>query len=174
VRSSPLPVLASLCVAALSAACATVRASSSHDPAVDFAAYRTFAVAPTPATAPHLPGYSALTGASIRQRVGSQLEAKGLAPTDEATADLVVRVEVSGLPRSDIVGSPQTGFGAGDVYTVNYVEGTLVIDMVDRRRDTLVWHGWATDDLFESDVRAGRITDMVDAILARYPPAAGR
>lgn len=165
--ASRLPVL--LLVAC--AACASVRAGQTHDPGVDFAAYRTFALAPPPARAENLPGYSELTGMRIQARIAARLEEKGLVRAPEQDADLVVAFSVDGQPRSDVTGTSWSGFGSGDVYTVNYVEGTLVIDLVDRRRQKLVWHGWGTTDIFESDVSGDEVDRAVDAVLAQYPPA---
>jgi hypothetical protein len=167
------PSLAALLVlAAALPGCASVRAQENHDAEAAFASYRTFAQAGPPVSAANLPGYSSLTAERVQRRIAVALAARGLVPDASGAADLVVSFHVEGQPRSDVVGGGWTGWGTGDVYTVNYIEATLVIDIRETARDRLVWHGWGTTDLYEDGVREDEVERVVDAILDQYPPKA--
>ena len=107
----------------------------------------------------------------------SQLEAKRLVPAAAGDADLLVSFSIDGQPRQDLEWSsgeagPFGGWAGGSTYTVNYVEGTLTIDIHDTKKRELVWHAYGQTDLYGS--RRGGFSTRVDAavseILEGYPP----
>ncbi len=154
-----------------------IQTSTTYDNSADFAAYRTFAQAPAPTYASDMPGYSEITGRDIQGQIANKLQQKGLQPASWDEADLQVSFTLGGQPRQ------QTeywggwgwygGYGPGEMETENYVQGSLVIDMADRAKKRLVWHGFGTENLFSETASAETIARGVDAVLAKYPPSAG-
>ncbi len=66
---------------------------------------------------------------------------------------------------------PTYGYGRG--YAREYVEGTLVIDVVDARTDEVIWRGWSNKDLGRNpkpDKIGAYATQAVAKILEDFPP----
>ena len=159
-------------VGAALSACAGISTDSEYDPAVDFSAYSTFAQAPPPEGRPKgLPGWSSITDRLVQREIAEDLEQKGFRSAPRESADLMVAFTVSGEPRTDVWGNPGWGWaGGGTVTTSHYVRGVLAIDIYERRRQKLVWRGWATKDVFAEDSRADRVEQAVQAVLEQFPP----
>lgn len=156
--------------------CATsqVKTGTTYDPSMNFAAYRTFAQAPPPSSVAGMPGYSEITGRQVEERIASHLEQKGLLPAGWDEADLQVSFTLGGQPRQETEYWGGWGwYGPGQVTTENYVEGSLVIDMADRVRQRLVWHGYGTEDVFSQQADDEAVMRAVDAVLEKFPPPAG-
>lgn len=148
-----------------------VRVKTSYDEAATFDVYQTFAQAPPPATAPNLPGYSEITGRRIQDAIRKNLAAKGMTEAPWESADLLISMRVGGQGRTQVWDDSVGWYGTGNTWSTNYTEGSLVIEMVDRNKQRLVWHGWGSKDLFESSkTDEGTAAQVVDAILAKYPP----
>ena len=64
------------------------------------------------------------------------------------------------------------GYGGGG-YVREYLRGTLVLDIIDARKDELIWRGWATKSL-DADPRPEKVRMYVDEavaeILEEFPP----
>ena len=164
------PVLAVL----LLIGCSTtrVKTGTTYDPSMNFADYRTFAQAPPPASVAAMPGYSEITGRQVQERIANNLEQKGFRPARWDEADLQVSFTLGGQPRQDIESWGGWGwYGPGEVTTENYVEGSLVIDMADRVRQRLVWHGYGSEDVFSQAAGEEALMKAVDAVLEKFPPA---
>lgn len=62
---------------------------------------------------------------------------------------------------------------AGRGYVREYLRGTLVLDIIDVRKDELIWRGWATKSL-DADPRPEKVRMYVDEavaeILEEFPP----
>lgn len=138
------------------------------DPAVDFSTYKTFAIPPRPkAESGDTP--DVLDNALVRKRLEGlftkHLSARGLLPAAQHdAADLHVRYWVTTEAKTDIDTVPSAigpglygGYGYPgphpywggrwgpmyqDVIVSNYTEGTLVLDLVDRARNELVWRAY--------------------------------
>jgi len=161
--------------AALLLACGAnqFQAKTTYDSSIDFASYKTFAQAPPPSSVPNMPGYSTITGNNVNQRIAYDLEQKGLQPTSWDEADLQVRFSLG----SQLHEQPQYwgawgwGWYGAAPMTTDYVAGSLVIDIADREKKLLIWHGYGTQDIFSSEqLNQQTIFNAVDALLAKYPP----
>ena len=163
-----------ICVLAL-AGCTTVRSNATYSLGIDFASFQSFAQTPPQKTTPkELPGYSEITGATIEREIAANLTARGLRQVPEDSADLLVAFSVTGEPRTNVMSEGGWGwYGGRPVVTTHYVAGTLVIDFYDAKRKKLVWHGWATADVFDKGGSGDLILEAVTSILSRYPPATG-
>ena len=121
----------------------------------------------------------------------AELAAAGFEVTSAATADLWVDFSFSSQEVLDI-DTFGTGFsggfstypyrsgygaiGAGQQISVDQrTEGTLVVDLIDREAERLVWRGWAVRaidgfDAREPEERAAAFRSLIAGILERFPP----
>lgn len=130
------------------------------DPGVDMSAYKTFGFFDQLAT--DKAQYSTLITSRLKQATRTQLEQKGYTYS-ETSPDLRVNFYLKVQAKQEIQSTPAPvgfyGYRAGfygawagypyDVQTVNYHDGTLSIDLVDAKKDQLVWQG----------VAEGRVSD---------------
>lgn len=161
-----------LCALLLVGCAGQIQTNTTYDDSADFAAYRTFAQAPAPTYATDMPGYSEITGRNIQEQIAKNLQQKGLQPAGWDDADLQVSFTLGGQARQNTEYWGGWGwYGAGEVETENYVQGSLVIDMADRAKKRLVWHGFGTENLFSEGASDETLARAVDAVLAKFPPA---
>lgn len=164
--------LASL--AALLAGCASGPSTRvDRDPAVDLKAYRTFSFydqAPGRAT------YSTIMSARLKQATRQALERLGYTYSD-SQPDLRVNIIANVVNRQELRSTPGVGpfgyraWGASSIETVDYRQGTLVIDMVDASKRALVWRGVAEGRIGQKASRdPGAAVDLaVKEIFANFP-----
>ena len=167
---------------ALLSACATgPQIRVDQDPAADLAAYRTFGFFDQLAT--DRAQYTTITTSRLKQATRDQLERKGYRYTEESP-DLRVNFFLNVAERQETRSTPQIGFygyrrglyGAWsgypyDVDTVTYRQGTLNIDVVDAKKNALVWQGVAEGRVSEKARRnPGPAIDAVVAeIFTNFP-----
>lgn len=171
----------------LMAACAsqpTIRTQAA--PNVNLAGYHTFAFMAKPGT--DQDGYKSLTTQSLERAVGREMLARGYTPvTGGSQPDLLINFnvktkdKVQGNLGPDVWGGygwgHPWGYGAGfgfdgyynDIQTVT--EGSLIIDLVDRARNEVVWSGTAVADVTKKvlDNPEPALDHAVTQIFARYP-----
>ena len=179
-------------VGLLMVACAThpiIRTQAAVN--ANLANYHTFAFMAKPGT--DKDGYKSLTTQSLERAVGREMLARGYTPvTDGAPPDLLINFnlktkdKVQGDVGPDVWGGygwgRHWGYGAGfgfdgyynDIQTVT--EGSLIIDLVDRARDEVVWSGTAVGELTKKvlDNPDPVIDRSVTQIFARYPVGPAR
>ena len=161
------------------------------DPAVDFSSYRSFSVPPR--DRPDTPNAldNSLTMKRIEAMVVRQLEARGLTRV-AADADLTIRFWVTSRERTEVssvpVMSPFYGpymgpfpypysFGRwgpmyDEVVVRRHEEGTLVLDLLDPRRNgELVWRTYVVGRLQrDRDEAFAALEQALARGLADYPP----
>jgi hypothetical protein len=147
---------------ALAGCASTPETRADYDKTVDFAQYRSFAFFEKVGTDES--GYESLTTRHLKASTRRELEARGYRYS-EAAPDLLVNFNASVTQRTRVHPWPGPywggyygygypgyyGFWGGyyEPYVDEYDEGTLNIDIVDAKRNQLVWEG----------VTVGRITD---------------
>jgi hypothetical protein len=176
----------------LLAACATrYPVRTDFDPTLDYSGYRSFALPMIAENAtPDL-----IDNSLVQRRFATlfarALEGRGLAQAaDPASADLLVRWWVTVKDRLDLVGAPVSApyYFAGhpapyyggrwapmyeELMLRQRVEGTLVLDLVDRRSGELVWRSYSVGTLRgDLDRDLGRLEQALVRALADYPPVA--
>ncbi|KAI3589401.1 putative lipoprotein [Cupriavidus sp. U2] len=188
---SRVPAALGTVLAAALAGCATgpdIRTDYNHS--TDFSQYRTFAFLPRLGT--DRQGYESLTTQYLKDAVYKEMTARGYeyAPRQP---DLLVNFNMqfqqkivsspAPMPPPGYMGyyayrgglyAPWPGYGFySDTYT--YTEGTLNIDLVDARRNQLVWEGVAQGDASQPERQTSQlmIEQVVGQIFARYPFRAG-
>lgn len=162
---------------ALAAGCASrpdVR--TDQDPTADLTHYKTFAFR-EPMVDEHSP-YTALLAARLKAATRAQLERAHYVYSErdpELRVDLLMVVtekqEIRSTPNSRVA---WRGWAApSSIETVEYRQGTLAVDLVDAKRNTVLWHGVAEGRL---DAKATQqpgpaIEAAVGEIFSRFPAA---
>ena len=187
---------AAVVATALLGGCATgFEATYDHDPANDFAAYKTFAwISEHPmkvGSVERIP--SPLLESQIMVTIESVLGAKGYKIVPDAeSADFALSFTVGSRDEIKVDSYPSMSagyagygyprgwggwggsyYGYGTETTVRqYTEGMLAIDVFDVEERRPVWHGVASKTISDSDRKdsGATIQAAVDAILVGFPP----
>ena len=154
-------------------------------PNANLAGYRTYAFMPKPGT--DKDGYKTLETQSLERAVGREMLARGYAPAAAEQADLLINFNVKEKDKVEGDVGPTAGFGYGwgrhygygygfgfdDYYNgiTTVTEGSLMIDLIDRSRNEVVWSGTAVGELTKKvlDNPEPAIDRSVADIFARYP-----
>lgn len=147
----PVPFLRSAALAgllALAAGCATpLDVRRDQDPQADLRSYKTFAFYEDASAG--APGYATLIGQRLKQATREQLERQDYVYS-ERNPDLKVALHLVVREKQELRSAPGArgfhgyrGWVSTDIETVDYRQGTLAIDLVDTKRNALVWHGVA-------------------------------
>lgn len=115
----------------------------------------------------------------IRAAVNGNLEARGFRYAEGGASDFRLNYHVTF--KEKLVGSGSDfgyfgryyrgGFSSGFNWSVRqYQEGTIIIDIVDRAKDQLVWRGWVVSRNADGNYDESEIRDAVNKILMRFPP----
>lgn len=164
---------AAVILVAIMAGCAS--APATHvvtDPQADLRAYRTFGFYETGKGE-----YSTITDNRLKQATREQLQRLGYTYVD-SNPDLRVNILLKVESRQEIHSTPASvgrfayrGWVPYAVETVHYREGTLAIDLVDAKRNSMVWRGVAGDRITNSDMRnSGETIDsVVRQLFAAFP-----
>jgi len=167
--------------------CAT-RVRSDFDREVVFSHYKTFDWIAPPVRAsegelrsdPEGPfARNSLLDKRIRAAVNSKLRARGFQYVEGGESNFRLNYHVTF--KDKLVGSGSdfgyTGryhrgaFSSGFNWSVRqYQEGTIIIDIVDRAKDQLVWRGWMVSRNRDGNYDEAEINRAVNQILMRFPP----
>ncbi|MFY8272702.1 DUF4136 domain-containing protein [Pseudoalteromonas sp. SSDWG2] len=157
-----------------------------YDKSVNFTEYKTFAWFPNATLAKGATNYqiSELMERRVRQAISDELTAKGMTFTDAANADILVNYHASVESKVD-VDTFSTGYSARWDYwgishnvqttTREYKVGTLVVDVIDKASNQLVWRAANEGRLKKNQTpeeRTAAVQESVAEILSHYPPQA--
>jgi len=167
----------------------TPQISTDYDHQANFAAYKTFAFA-EPLGTDH-GGYTTIVTARLKTAVNDQMIQRGYVFQAE-NPDLLVNFFIKIRNEAEYVAPPPMAWGPygfdGGWYqpwpgyggfgfaptVVQYTNGIIKIDLIDRRKKQLVWEGVSKSqiDNFQKETTASRLTLDVSQIFAYYPFAA--
>jgi hypothetical protein len=176
-RALPLKLMAAAVASVFLPACATLSVNAYTAAGADMRQYRSYTWASSAAAStgdPRLDGNRFFEEA-VRSRVDHELARRGFEKSDGAThADIVVHYHASVTQRIDLrtVDAPYAAVrDEGAAYL--YDAGTLIIDLIDYRTNTLIWRGWAESSLQgvidnQASMEA-QIAEAVSRILQRLP-----
>ncbi|WP_394190372.1 DUF4136 domain-containing protein [Pseudoalteromonas atlantica] len=154
-----------------------------YDKSVDFSNYKTFAWMPQ-ATLANADNYqmSPLMEQRVREAVNTQLQAQGMSLVDENSADVLLNYHASVDTKIDS-DTFNVGYGARWNYwglgyntqttTHEYEVGTLILDVIDRESNQLVWRGAREGRLQKKqspEQRTKAVNKAVATILSGFPP----
>jgi hypothetical protein len=159
--------------------CSSVKVYSDFDNKVDFTQYRTYAF--------HKNGIdkveiSQLDKKRILNAIDRELVNKGMIKSNNP--DLLINIFTKEREKID-VNQFNMGWGYGwgwgwnpylwggrNTYATSSTEGTLYIDLIDARKNELIWQGEGVGYLTENRrEKEKRINEFVAKILEQFPPA---
>ncbi len=158
--------------------CSSVRVMVNYDDTISFSDYETFRFVSPRRQQSNRPGTvsNPLVTAEVMREIRPIMESKGLTEaSSEETADLLVVFYASIQNRSDYVPPTYTVGRWGRVrrtspgHVVQYKEGTLVIDIVDRQKREMVWQGIGRGVLNRNNP-GENLVECLEEILEEFPP----
>ncbi len=179
--------IATLVALPVFAGCAT-RVRSDFDRDAVFSQYRTFDWIAPPVRAseeelqtdPEGPfARNSLLDKRMRAAVTSNLRARGFEYVDDGSSNFRLNYHVT---FSDKLAGSGSDFGYSRYYrggafssgfnwsVRQYKEGTIIIDVIDRAKDQLVWRGWIVSRNRDGNFDEAEINRAVSNILMRFPP----
>jgi hypothetical protein len=178
-------IFAAAAAALAAVSCSTTAVQSDRDDQADFASYSTFAwYSAADADAQPTNGASQIVDGRIRRAIEENLIAKGYTRAASGAADLQVAyyTSLSSQLRVYTTGwgygwgyGPAWGFGYAcwpgwNMATVStYLEGTIIVDVIDRAKNQLVWRGVATSALSKKSSSEEKINQTMTRVLATFP-----
>jgi len=153
---------------------------SDYDPSADFTKYKTYGFVRVPGT--DQAQYQTLITQHFKKALREQMDARGYRYV-ETDPDLLLnfnailsdKVQVTTQPSSGMYYGYR-GYGAWGSYgsytdVRHYTEGTVNVDMVDAKRQQLVWEGVAEGTVKESSKEdiGVRIANVINLIMQQYP-----
>jgi hypothetical protein len=156
-------------------ACSTMTVRADHDSQHDFSAYDSFAIFERQGKEKKQPQMSPLVDRRIGAAMAAELEAKGFASASPRDADFLVTFYTAVRRRvvvhhSGWYGWRRWGWHGGTRWVNSYPEGTLVIDIIDRRDRQLVWRGVGEGAFTNSNPSDEKVAKRVGKILKTFPP----
>jgi hypothetical protein len=166
----------------VAASCSSVKVSSDFDKSAGFASYKTYTFTPE---AKKLEGVNDLNRNRLLSAIETELAAKGFTKA-ETNPDVLIDIQLKGEQKQTATATNSGGrYGYGYRYgygggfsttTINYdtyVDGTLFVDMIDAKKNQLVWQGRGTktvDPDASQKKREENINYAVKLIFEKYPP----
>lgn len=169
------------------AACAamqpSMQISADHNPAANFAAYRTYAWATMPEQAPQWPAQDDRVSFdwSVRSLVDQEMAHLGYQQAGAGRADLLMDYAVN--TREQMMNDSFGDYAAyraeggtaspGEAWVMGYDRGTLIVEATDPRLRTLVWYGSASA-VVNPQLRAQRLPTAIAQIFQSFPARTAR
>ncbi len=171
-----IPAVLICCVVLCAASCSQVMVSYDYDKNANFTAFKTYGWHAIERTVE----MNDLVINRVKDAVNRELEARGFRQVPE-NPDFFIALHVSSRQKVELIdwgnapGPYWGGWGGnyGGVDSIEYQEGTLMIDIVDAAKNELVWRGSATgivDPGLSPEKRTQEINNAVARILEKFPP----
>jgi len=159
--------------------CATMTVSSHVQSGIDFGRYHSFEWGPAdalPTGDPRL-DKDPFFQDHLQGAVEKGMAARGLARGTAGDADLLIHYHANVAQRVDINAADRSrGYCYQDdcqAGVLEYEAGTIVLDLVDRKTNKVIWRGWAQESLERvldnKDRMEHDINEAVSRMLARLP-----
>ena len=178
-----LLTLAALTLSALVTACTTpLEAVTDHDSQYDFSRVKTVAIQPFSRTDPGAVRISDMQVTRVNNALSDELRRKGLQVVDDnSQADVYLtwhlvtqeKTDVRSYNSASYYSCWRCGPSVSDVSVRQYTEGTLIVDLVDPRRNQSVWRSTIQSRLKSQPDPEGaeaRLQEAAQAIFAEFPP----
>jgi hypothetical protein len=163
--------------------CSSVKIAYDYDKQADFAKFKTYAFSEDVAKLP----VDELNRGRLISAVETELAAKGFSKSDNP--DVLIDMHITAKKRTEAVANTsggggmyggyygRYGYGGGFSTTTvsynDYVDGTLLINMVDKSTEKIAWQGRGTKTIDEdasASKREQNINYAVKQIFTKYPP----
>lgn len=180
-------LLAGLFVAGLLASCApSIAVKYDYDPKVNVRQFSTYRI-----EADRQRNADPIVGSNLNQRriaesLDQALQGLGYKPTEDIGADLVVRFFTDSKDRQQVQSTGMSPYGWGgwgwggygnQVYSRQYEENRVVVNVYDSRTNNIVWQGWASGQLNNRKNERNRdmaFRETVASIMKNFPQSAGQ
>ena len=166
-----------LLVAFLFCSCSSMKTVSDYDRSVNFNNYKTFAFTKE---SQQLPAND-LVKNRILNAISNNLKSKGLTESDNP--DMLIDLGLKTKEKKDYQSTNYdlsgyygrrwrigTRVGTTNTREINYTEGTLVINLVDAKKDQLLWMGSGTGVVTDKSIQEENVVAGINKILAGFPP----
>ena len=162
--------------------CSSTTVDSDFDHDIDFSKYKTFAWFDHSHSKYKPQHANQIVDARIHRAIAEELISKGFTQTAPDTADILITYHTSTEQKIDVYHS---GYGYGYGYwggywgpyggmpttTVSqYDVGTLILDVIDRSTNDLVWRGMIQKALSRSDSSEEKVKKHAARLLHSFPP----
>lgn len=185
-------ILLSLSVAsAFFTSCSSTRVYTDSNNNISFSSYKTFALLDEPRNIPGVGKTNKqIVESNLEAAIEAEMKARGYT-LNEKNPDVLVTFSFSSETKTNVTRQPVYSYrptiaAAGfwrpryfvynepfvvynRVRTEKYKEGTLVIDIIDKKSNKVIWHGWAEEPLKKNEKLSETLTETVKDILAEYP-----
>jgi hypothetical protein len=164
-------------------ACSSISVSSDYDVTVDFDSLRSYDWTPKVEAEDDDPRLNnSLLDGRVRRAVDYELAQRGFERDVEGSPDFWVTYHVGFDRKLDVTtvqsypgyyGGYRNWGGYSETRVREYDEGSLLIDVVDPKNETLIWRGSAFAPLRERatpEERTARIDEVVGAVMKKFPP----
>lgn len=158
--------------------CATMQIRSDFDPKANFTELKTYDWSASPKTNQEDPriNYS-LLDTRVKNAVNAQLGLKGYERKGAEAPDFYVNYYVTTKDKVEFR-TYNSNYGTywggpGSVEAYQYVEGMLILDVLQPDGKSVLWRGWAEAEIdldATPERREKRINEAVAKILDRFPP----
>lgn len=165
-------------LALLLAGCVGYSVSTDYQSGTRFGGYESYAwVDSAPADDAERPAWdSEILGQRVENAVDEVMTARGWRREPASQADL--HISYATRNEKELSGSSVgIGYGTGNVFIGQslglhtYERGTLIIDIRERESGRLLWRGWTSTTVGSAPLHPQEVKEMVQAILAEFPPA---
>lgn len=171
-------ILLALWITGSVTAVASMKVQISEKPGVDFSTYETYTWKRR--TDLH-PDHPMATGSEldtwVRGLANDQMAAKGFELVNTEKADLWLNYVTYDSDVLQIEGTTKNVAKnvkwIGDPYAHsmrNYLEGTLIIEVVDAKTGKMLWSGWASDAAATQEKLQGKAPKAIKKIFQHFPP----
>ncbi|MEQ1728266.1 MAG: DUF4136 domain-containing protein [Vicinamibacterales bacterium] len=109
----------------------------------------------------------------LQGNVDAVLEQRGLEKVSATNADLVIHYHANISQRIDVNALDRSFGYCQDCHSSIYDAGTITLDFIDAKTNTLVWRGWSEGSLDGIDSQPmieSRLDESVRKILLQLPP----
>lgn len=161
----------------LLSSCSSVKTSSDYDRSANFNIYKTFGFTKE---SKNLPA-NELVKNRILNAIASNLKSKGLSESE--TPDMLIDLGLKTKNKKDYSTTHYdlsgyygrrwrvgTGISQSNTKEINYTEGTLVINLIDAKKDQLLWMGTGTGVVSDKSIQEENLTNAINKILEGFPP----
>lgn len=150
-------------------ACATnYHVISDYESGIDFSSYNSFQIATQPNGFPL--GANPINKQRIERAIVNEMEAIGFYPS--TNPDLIINwfVKVEDVSEGlNYLNYDDRWRNPFHVYVADYKKGTLVINIADRRKKLVVWHGKTSETVYEDMPKIEeKINNAVKSILKKF------
>jgi hypothetical protein len=179
-----LKVVALGLLAAAAVACSSLETTSDYDRSANFSQYKTFAFQEgTPAP-------TSFVQERIESAISNALQTKGYTKAPVDSADLLIYTHAKTSTQKQLNATTMGysgwwgpgwygggwggyyggGMGTTTVQEVDIKKGTVIVDMVDRNSQKIVWRGSATNVIDEDSATPEKLNAGAMKLFENYPP----